>query len=191
MKVQSVFADARHIWHRQYLQSLAEYREQYQPSAPEVMFQLSDNGQPNVFRLYRADMASGAVDPPNITDVNLAALADTGAQVIPLPSRLVVHLHPIRWNCVDFLVDQMLADSGELQQWCSKWLDIDETGPLDEHGLLGAIHSVTAPEPQENGVSFSVDFGSAPVDAVNELLSVLRRLGATVVRISSSWAYET
>lgn len=190
MTVQSVFADARDRWHRRYLHALASYKEQYRPSAPEVMFELSDNGQPRVFRLYRADMASGATNPPNMADVNLEPVADTGSKEFSLPSGLVVQLRPIHWNGVEFLVDEIPDDGEQLQKWCSKWLDLDEVGPADEHGLLGVIHHVTAPEPQGNGIMFSVDFGSAPIGAVDELFALLHRGGASLVRVSSSWGYE-
>lgn len=190
MTVHSAFVYARDQWHDSYLKSLAIYKSRYQPSAPEVMFQLSDNGQPKVFRLYRADMASGATDSPNFQDVNLPPIPDTGAQHLVLSTGLSVQLHPIHWNGVEFLVDKLPSDAAELEEWCSKWLDLEELGPPNEHGLLGAVHSVTAPESQDGGLCFSVDFGSAPVQAVDELLAVLQRSGASVVRVSSPWGYE-
>ncbi len=190
MTVLANFAAARDDWHRHYLNELASYQAKFQPGGPEVMLQLSDNGQPHVFRLYRVDMASGATTPPNLSEVNLPPIADTGAQEYVLSSGLTVELHPIHWNGVEFFVDRMSLDGQGLQTWCAKWLDIDEVGPLNEHGLLGAIHSATAPEAQSGGVTFSIDFGSAPVLAVEELFSVLRQLGATRVRVSSPWGYE-
>jgi len=190
MTVLANFATARDDWHRFYLDALASYQAEFQPGGPEVMLQLSDNGQPQVFRLYRVDMASGATTPPSLSDVNLPPIADTGAQEYFLLSGLAVELHPIHWNGVEFFTNRISSDSQEFQAWCSKWLDIEEVGPLNEHGLLGAIHSVTTPEPEGDGTSFSVDFGSAPIGAVEELFSLLQKLGATRVRVSSPWGYE-
>jgi hypothetical protein len=50
---------------------------------------------------------------------------------------------------------------------------------------------MTSPETTEEGVFFSVDFGSAPVDAVQSLLDVLSSMGASKVRISSTCARKT
>lgn len=190
-RVLATFANARDAWMRQFLVVLAAYSAEFKPSGPEVLVELSDNGSPRVFRLYRADMASGATTPPNFREVNLPPIVDVGAREHRLPSGLAVQLHPIHWNGVEFLVDRLQPRAVELQTWSSKWLDSNELGKRDEDGLLGVIHSVTAPEPREGGVSFAVDFGSAPAMAVEELLQVLHRSGATQIRISSPWGYET
>ena len=191
MDVTERFASARELWMSRYVEALQEYRLKYDPSGPEVLLQLSENGEPPAFRLYRVDLASGAVTPPNITDVNLESVPAFPPEQLMQASGLVVTIEPIHWNGVEFLVQGMSADSAPLADWCLKWLDTSESNPRDTHGLLGAIHSVTTPEVREDGVFFSVDFGSAPVEVVRSLLELLSSLGATTVRVGSSWARET
>ena len=75
-----------------------------------------------------------------------------------------------------------------LAEWCTHWLDVSESNPTDQNGLLGAIHSVTNPERRGDATFFSVDFGTAQVAAVEALLKVLVGAGASDIRIASSWA---
>jgi hypothetical protein len=50
MTVSARFGAARELWMARYIPALAEYRAKYQPSAPEVLLKLSDDGGPAPFR---------------------------------------------------------------------------------------------------------------------------------------------
>jgi hypothetical protein len=191
MGVTERFASARELWMSRYVEALRTYRAKYQPGGPEVLLQLSDNGEAAPFRLYRVDLASGATSPPNFTEVNLESVAGFQPERLELPSGLIVTIEPFHWNGVEFTVQGLSTDFAPIADWCLRWLDAAESNPPDRHGLLGAIHSVTAPEIRDDGVMFSVDFGSAPVDAAQSLLDLLASLGATTVSIGSTWARET
>lgn len=188
MTLSARFDDARDLWMSRYVEALAEYRLKFQPGGPEVLLQLSDNGSPTPFRLYRMDLASGAVSPPNLTDVNLDSVPDFPTESFVLPPCVKVTIEPFHWNGVEFTVRAPIVDVSALAEWCTHWLDVPESNPKDQYGLLGAIHSVTAPEPRGNATFFSVDFGTAPVAAAEALLKVLANTGASEIRIASSWA---
>ena len=191
MDVTARFSAAREFWMSRYIDALRDYRLKYQPGGPEVLLQLSDNGVARPFRLYRIDLASGSVNPPNLTDVNPVNSPEFETERITLPSGLAVTLEPFHWNGVEFLVQGMAHDFSRVADWCLQWIDESESNQHDVHGLLGAIHSVTAPEVRDDGVFFSVDFGSAPIEAVNSLIDLLSLMGANAVRISSTWASKT
>lgn len=171
-----------------YVEALAEYQAKFQPGGPEVLLQLSDNGSPKPFRLYRMDLASGAVSPPNLTDVNLHSVPGFPSEHFVVPPGVRVTVEPFHWNGAEFTVRAPIADVSSLAEWCEHWLDVSESNPKDQHGLLGAIHSVTAPEQRGDATFFAVDFGTAPVAAAESLLKVLADGGATDIRIASSWA---
>ena len=163
MSIPTRFGDVRHLWMTRYISELVEYRARFQPGGPEVLLQLSDNGSPAPFRLYRVDLASGAVDPPNLTDINLDSLPDFSTEHYVLPRGVRLSIEPFHWNGAEFSVRDPLKDVTLIAKWCERWLDIPEGNPPDENGLLGAIHSVTAPELRQGATFFSVDFGTAPV----------------------------
>lgn len=179
---------ARDLWMSRYLEALVQYRTKYQPGGPEALLQLSDNGDLPAFRLYRIDMASGAVEPPNLTDVNLESVPGFPAEHYMMSSGLKVTIEPFHWNGAELVVRPPLIDIEPIADWCHQWLDVSESNALDEQGLLGAIHSVTKPEVREGVTFFSVDFGTAGIEAVDSLLNRLHSIGATAVHIASSWA---
>jgi hypothetical protein len=191
MVVTARFSAAREFWMSRYIEALRAYRLKYQPGGPEVLLQLSDNGLARPFRLYRIDLASGSVTPPNLTDVNPVNAPQFETERITLPSGLTVTLESFHWNGVEFTVQGMAHDFSRVADWCLQWIDESESNQHDDNGLLGAIHSVTAPEIREDSVFFSVDFGSAPVEAANSLIKLLSLMGANAVRVSSTWASET
>ena len=74
--------------------------------------------------------------------------------------------------------------------WCREWLDVDEAHPEDQFGLAGVVHSVIPVRPRRvklGGPEYdvSVDFGSAPITALTELLDLAFALGATEVVLGS------
>jgi hypothetical protein len=131
-------------------------------------------------------MASNVNGQFNMTEVN----TDTHISFEPFndcsESGLIFRLHPVVWNGVEFNCAGEFADVSGLERWGIRWLDIDEVGPKNEIGLLGAIHSLTQPEFDSGRTSFSVDFGSAPLQAFVELLDVLKAMDASDLAISSS-----
>lgn len=187
----SVLTKVRDHYLSNYEGALVEYLKQNRPSSPEVLFELPRPERAYAFRLYRADMASNVNGQPSMSEVN----PTTHLRFEPFRDRtelgLVFQMHPVVWNGVEFAFVGEFVDTSSIEKWCTKWLDVDEVGPRNEAGLLGAIHSVTPPEHKSGRVSFSVDFGSAPLKAFVELLDTLKTMGVSDVEISSSVLEET
>lgn len=181
-------AEYREYYVSQYQQAVVEYREKYQPGEPEVLLEIGGRENlPPMFSLYRVDLASGAVDPPNFTEFNLNAIP-RGVTTTYTFEGIDIELSPIAWNGVEITGPQFDPASPAFDAWMRTWLDPDETAASDEYGLGTYVYSVTYPEEIGNGkVTFSVDFGTAEPDSFIELVGVLSSFGATYLRVSSSW----
>ncbi len=167
-----------------YLESLASFRASHSPAAPEVMFEIPrETGYP--FRLYRADMASNSSEGLKVEEVNLLTHLRFSCVLSDGPDNAKLSLHPIAWNGVDFRVAPIL-DRAELEAWALKWLDVNDERDQDENGLQGVIHSVTEPKANGQLMEFSVDFGSAPVEAFEALVATLWSTGAKQIEVRSS-----
>ena len=179
--------DYRAYYVEYYATAIAEYQEKYQPGGPEVLIEVGGReDRPYAFRLYRMDLASGAVDPPNFTEVNMDRLPPGGVQEFRFDN-LSISLAPIVWNGVEITCAEFDRGSDLFTSWTVRWIDPDESHRSDENGLGGYIHSVTWPEHVGSAMSFSVDFGSAGPEAFVELMSVLGHLGVRRVDVRSSW----
>jgi hypothetical protein len=67
-----------------------------------------------------------------------------------------------------------------------RWLDIDDKLTQDENGLQGVIHSITREDYADGSTLLTVDFGSAPVEALREILDLAYAAGSTHVSVSSA-----
>ena len=169
-----------------YQESISKYRERYlgKPNSAEVLLELQRD-TPYIYRLYRVDLASGSVDPPNITEVNLDSyMKFHDMQFVVLGVHIT--MSPIAWNGVEFSVKPPFSDDHKLQHWAEKWIDVEETASRDEFGLGNYIHSITEPINRESETIFSIDFGSAGTQSWYELLLALKEMGAKRITIGSS-----
>jgi hypothetical protein len=80
---------------------------------------------------------------------------------------------PVAWNGIEFRCLPGSFDEDALDLWGTRWIT-DESPPLGpQDGLTGIIHSVTEPAIRKSRIEFSVDFGSAPVAAFDQLVNLL------------------
>jgi hypothetical protein len=164
--------------------SLEPFQHNFSPSAPEVLLEINRETA-YAFRLYRADMVSNVNGEANIQEVNPPTHLHFPLQTFtPLP-KLALAIQPIAWNGVEFTINTVPSWKG-LEDWALRWLDVEDNHTHDGSGFQGVIHSVTVPETSQGSSSFSVDFGSAPITAFEELLQLFVKLGATHVEMGSS-----
>jgi len=60
-----------------------------------------------------------------------------------------------------------------------RWFDPDDLKTINSEGLYGVVHFLGEPKKTERGVVFLLDFGSAPSEALDELLEELAANGAS------------
>lgn len=174
---------ARSHYLSNYRQAIVDYCAKFRPGGPEVLVELPRETC-DAYRLYRVDLASGAVNPPNFTEVN----PETRVSYDPaefVVDGMVITLSPIVWNGVEFHVTPAIADDHQLQEWALYWIDPEEQREPDESGLGGYLHSITEPETSDTLTAFSVDFGSTGLECFNELLRILRAMNAGHISIHS------
>jgi hypothetical protein len=118
------------------------------------------------FRLYVVDILERLPDgETKIIEINVDPIA---VRALDLPIDA-----PIAWNGIEFRCTPELFPEAALVAWGSRWIT-DEDPPLGPQGeFTGIIHSVTEPTLCGQHVAFSVDFGSAPIVAFDELVTLL------------------
>jgi hypothetical protein len=97
---------------------------------------------------------------------------------------LHVKIHPFLWDrAFVHLLDGSAAMEWEpLLSWYEEWFKGDEEGAGD---LLLAVHSIADPEDVEDGVTLTIDLGSMPVEAMEELLDALAGLDVSGVELGT------
>lgn len=89
---------------------------------------------------------------------------------------LAVSLEPFQWNWLDLKIYGLSGaiDWSPLRTWFLRWFKSED--PV-EFELLGGVHWLSAPEQVDDYWFFSMDLGTAPVAAFEELLDAVGGLG--------------
>jgi hypothetical protein len=183
MELEDILEAVRGHYLTAYREAIASYRQRFSPGGPEVLLEISRE-TPEAYRYYRMDLASGAVEPPDFTEVN----PGTHLEFTPVAFKrlgLVISVSPLVWNGVEVRVEPPLSNDASLQSWALRWLDLEERAQAGSDGLGAYLHSITVPASDGNATTFSIDFGSAPTASLLELLGLLREAGATSVELHS------
>jgi hypothetical protein len=165
------------------LASFKEYKKSRQPSSLEVMFELQRE-TPLPFRLYRADMASNTNGEPGVQEVNTITHLSFEPFSVEFNFGLSVEVHPMHWNDVEVHANAQI-EAAAFEEWALKWLDLEDEHATDMEGLQGVIHAITIQESEVGSSRVALDWGSAPMAAMEELLQLLHAKGATTARLST------
>ena len=93
-------------------------------------------------------------------------------------------VRPFTWDRCALLVQDLNEELGEqpFVGWFDRWFDVNGQKRPDDTGTLKVIHSALPSQTDEPGTMIiEVDFGTAPVAALTELIEAFREMGATSV----------
>jgi|JI10StandDraft_1071094.scaffolds.fasta_scaffold00876_18 hypothetical protein len=95
---------------------------------------------------------------------------------------LQVRLAPFQWNWLQLQLHDLPTntDWSPLRSWFFNWF-AEEDPPEDE--ISGGIHFLSDPEERDGYFQLSIDLGTAPVDAFEELLDAVKELGVVQVHM--------
>ena len=148
-------------------EALSSLASEGRSAYPEICLELS---RPEVMRqIYRLHVVDIVERLPNgestVLEINVAPMATPGTG-LPIDA-------PIAWNGIEFRCYSASFPEEALSEWAERWIT-DESPPMGpQDGLTGIIHSITEPVLRDSDMEFSVDFGSAPIAAFEELTELL------------------
>lgn len=141
--------------------------------ASEVMMELGNYAPHPLYKMYRVDYLREEGDQYQVYEFNLKGKRDH-----PLVSQQVgdctVNVLPFEWNHCVIQVLCARMDRQALEAWATHWIDEEDTRNPDAEGLKQVIHHISPPTYPLGKLTFGVDFGTAPVKAVMELIQLLQ-----------------
>jgi hypothetical protein len=180
-----MFHELRAHYMSRFEKALAESRREFTQAAAEVMLDVPRPEEPELlYRIWRMDIMGQTPDGPKAIEVNVENL-------IPAASSLdgfgmPITLCPAAWNGLEFVVDGEPPVQAAMLTWIAKWVDIDDERYVAGANFQWVIHNCLRPTVTAAGYWTSVDFGSAPVEAVHEFISILAP-GARSIRMGSGF----
>jgi hypothetical protein len=153
-----------------YLTSFARHFERLKAEERNVHVEIRvEYGDPKRYELYR--LAVIDVIEKDAEGKTAATRIVTSPIVATFPGLPISS--PIAWHAVTFRCNPLGFPEEDLVAWGNRWIR-DEAPPLGpQDGLTGIIHFVSQPELHAGLLEFEVDFGSAPIEAFEELTTVL------------------
>jgi hypothetical protein len=143
--------------------------------SPEVRLEVNEESDHELYRLYVMDFLERKPD-------GTVGAIELGCAPIETAHPGLRIDAPICWNGVTFKCLAASFPEDDVLAWGNRWIH-DESPPLGQQdGLTGVIHSVSEPKTVGENVEFSVDFGSAPFEAFDELLA---SLGGSILSIGT------
>jgi len=96
-----------------------------------------------------------------------------------------VAVSPFVWDWVPVEVTGLSRESATqvLKDWFLRWFDGDDQNNETEEGLFGVAHFMSEPESTEQGIRVTTDLGSAPAEAVEDLMFHMSDAGAKELRV--------
>jgi hypothetical protein len=168
-----MFDELRAHYMARYERAVAEVRATMSTVAAEIMLEVPNETEPQLlYRIMRADIIGTTTEGPQITEVNVDVLdppkGDLAGFGIPIT------LRPAVWNGLELVVDGEPPADDVLLRWIAEWVDVDDQRYVASETFQGVVHSVLRPRQIASGYWTSIDFGSAPTEAVVRLIELLR-----------------
>ncbi|MCQ3951379.1 MAG: hypothetical protein DPW14_16345 [Planctomycetes bacterium] len=151
--------------------------------AVELLTQPNGRDTPEPFCLMRLDAIHGLIGKHEIQRI-ADSLESAPKASFRLSNGLEVRQDDFSWEALRLIFSLDGFEVQTLRDWLLKWLDPEETRKPDSWGLSGVVHdlawSLTGPDIW----CLDLDFGSAPISALEELLTQLSAVGVKRVTVA-------
>ena len=180
------YSDFIELQHEKYLnffvQSISELSIGKKVFATELLIELNDESLFKPYNLFRIDAIgkNEEQDENSIFDIQLDPISDD-KKIHWQNNSTSVTINSFNWNDCQITIDELNHDL--LERWILKWLKVDSE---TQEGLETAIHHCTKPGVAQNNSVLTVDLGTAPVEALIELINDLSLNGAKDINLSST-----
>ena len=166
-----------------YLTFLRRAIDGWKTEAVEVLVQPHGRTTPSPFCLCRIDAILGSADAPRLQRA-CDAITQAPESRFVLSGGIEVHQKSFSWEAlrVEFSSREFAIE--QLGTWLHRWLDPDETRSAGADGLSGVVHDLSWSFMEPDAWGLDLDLGSAPIDALSELLDVLSRGGVRSITLS-------
>lgn len=159
--------------------------------ASEVLLEMKNDDQEEIFRLYRFDCLGKNEDGSfKISEFNNDTYLNHPAVDFEY-NGLIVEVNPFFWNGCEIHFKDKNYNFDAYIDWAKKWIDIDDENKNNaETEFAELIHNVQPPELTNGKCTLAIDFGTAKTESFMELLIILKEIGVTKITIASKSMLE-
>jgi hypothetical protein len=165
-----------------YIDHFVQGLQKLEDSPTEILLDLDNKAPDELHRMYRVDGLKLVGDSYRMVEFNLTS-PFKHAPFTEQRGEVTVEVHPFIWNAcvVEVLTDRI--DRGAVIAWGTHWIDVEDVKSKDADGMQGVIHNISPASYPQGKLTYWVDFGTAPVQAMLELIKVLT-IGAKSAKVT-------
>ncbi len=171
--------------HDRYIEIYKKTLDEYPDSVAEVMF-TEPSWVSLMSKLARIDLSWMKDSKAEFIDVVIDNPNSDNALICKSSNGLILEIAPLVWHEIEFRCANFEPEEKELLIWFDKWMDPEDKRYREDVTLGSFIHSVYF-EIKKDTAIVSVDFGSAPPEALFEFIDVLKNQKNSKISISSHW----
>ena len=171
MSLESLIQTARDHYVRYFIDAREHKRQESPDVASELLISLNAEHLPDPYRYLRVDLlARDASGIPVPAEFRLPPdkLEPTGFNF----GAFVVEAYPFAWCAVEVLLASEPTNMRQLEGWMTRWLDVQDENARGPDDLSHAAHSFSPVQKKGDWWSLVADFGTAPANALVELIEL-------------------
>ena len=149
----------------------------------ELLLQVNERETPAPFCLMRIDGIYGGPSAPKIVPF-VAPESHSPISRDFVIDGLAVRVEEFSWESLKIRFGLGRFQIESLDSWLNRWLDPKEQRSPDSDGLSGVVHDLAWTFHGDNMLELCIDFGSAPIQALHEILAAIKLSGITECRMS-------
>ena len=177
MSIEAVISAERQRYVDFYSEAKAALSANREDVIGELLISINNDKIPYPYRYVRADLVSKGEDGrPAVSEVQIDADPAFEARGYNFGA-FQVEVYPFTWSNVQFVFDKPPRSVQQIEDWITRWLDVEDRGLASHGGLSGAIHSFSQIETNGQWWFLTGDSGTAPADALIEFIELLASQG--------------
>jgi hypothetical protein len=193
MNLEELLEQIREVYYDAFQEAIAERRREGGPDLILEPVLLDEEGEPvregllnlplrgDLFVVHGEELDGCSVDSTSMLDFEPFSFTVEDEHVPTFT------LSPFVWDSVEMTLgglDEEATDWSPLTSWFLAWFADDED--RKEGDLAHVVHGLSDPEMTADGLRLTIDLGSAPVGAFEDLLAAVHMLGATTCHFGST-----
>jgi hypothetical protein len=156
-----------------YLDHFVQSMGKWSGGMAEALLEWDRYAPSQLYKLFRGDYVREVKGEVRLTTFDLNGPLEH-AIFLEQRGEFTVEVRPFCWNECVFQVLCERFDRQALEAWAEHWLDTEESRGWNADGLREVIHRLSPPTYPLGKLTFFVDFGTAPVRAVLELVQIFQ-----------------
>lgn len=168
MKIEDVFIP-HYEYYLKHFNAILKDIKKSESGVAEVLLDTNLEGIDEIYRLYRADFLTANHE---IVEINTEGYINHEPQEFYYDDINVI-IYPFLWNGCEIYLNTRPSNWIFLDEWAYKWIKRDDSELKTNDFNVGAIHKIEIPNSKDGWVMLAIDLGTAPPEALVELVELI------------------